>query len=221
MDTRGNLEIVYTYILHGLAGFLNALTIMIFGQMTGVMTGNMSKIVISTMSGEHSTAKILLIYTLCYFIGSVISGFLTQFHVSHNLRDLEFFGYHLLFAAMFAIAWFVNGTDVLGISVVAVRLGIQNALPLPSRRKRIRTTSMTGLLTEIGILVGGLLRQAKLVNMRNLTFNILYLLTFIFGTGVAAFVHYQTDLNVLVFAIFLEILTALFCYYLSTIKEED
>ncbi|WP_018659026.1 YoaK family protein [Allofustis seminis] len=221
MDRRANLEIVYTYLLHALAGFLNALTIMAFGKMTGVMTGNMSSMIILGFAGEKHAALVLLFYVFCYFLGSMIVGFLSQFHISHQVRDLDFFGFHLLFAALFTLFWFLTDSIVLSISVVAVRLGMQNAFPLPSRHKRIRTTSMTGLLTEIGILMGGLLRGSHLVNIRSLTFNILYLLTFFLGTSISALIHYKTHFSVLLVGIVLELLAAAFCYRLSSIEQDE
>lgn len=94
---------------------------------------------------------------LAFFLGATLSGFI----VHHP--DLDFarpYGRTVIAigAIFLAAAWSLPRAPVTGIALAAFGCGVQNALASRYRGIILRTTHLTGLITDLGINVGMRLR---------------------------------------------------------------
>lgn len=213
------LTIIYTFILHGIAGYLNALTIMIFGQMTGVHTGNISNVFINFFEGDHLDAWSLLLCILSFFAGNILIGFLSEFEITYRTRYWQLTAFHLLSAIFFFVIIHFDPSVQATINVISFRLGIQNGLPVPETNHRKTTTSLTGLMTTVGVGIGRTLRSRTLFKLSRLKREALYLTVFVAGTSLAAIMTYHTYFDERIVFIILELLAASFCLAISFTRD--
>lgn len=210
----------YSYILFGLAGYLNALTILQFKTMTGVQTGNISNIFINLFANEYNLSMKLLLYVLSFIVGSIIVGYFTHHKIKFQHRMLQFAGIHLITAFFLFLSFYLNWSDYFIVSLISLRMGMQNAFPVINPRNRIRTTSLTGLITEIGITIGSKVIYKNENEVFNVFLNIMYLIVFIIGIVFASYLYQNISIFIsILFISIIEVLTAIYCLYTGTLKK--
>lgn len=213
------ITIIYTFILHFIAGYLNALTIMTFGRMTGVHTGNISNVFINFFEGDQLSAWSLVLCILSFFAGNILIGFLSEFEITYRVRYWQLTAFHLLSGIFILTMINFHLAQSVVINILSFRLGIQNGLPVPETNRRKTTTSLTGLMTTVGVGIGRTLRSRTLFKLARLKKEALYLIVFVSGTSLAAIMTYHTYFDQRIVFIILEILAALFCLTISFIKD--
>ncbi|MCU0702287.1 MAG: DUF1275 domain-containing protein, partial [Myxococcaceae bacterium] len=94
---------------------------------------------------------------LCFFAGAALSGFIVQQSTLHAGRR---YGVALLVEAGLLFGAWLGSREhsVSGEVLAAVACGLQNALATSYSGAIIRTTHMTGIVTDLGITVGHWLR---------------------------------------------------------------
>lgn len=210
---------IYTFILHFIAGYLNALTIISLGQMTGVHTGNISNVFINFFEGDKATAWSLVACIMSFFAGNIVVGFLSEFEMTYRTRYWQLTAFHLLSGLFIFLIINVSLSKQMIINVISFRLGIQNGLPVPETNHRKTTTSLTGLMTTVGVGIGRTLRSRTLFKLARLKKEALYLTVFVSGTSLAAIMTYHTYFDQRIFFIILEILAAAFCLSISFTRD--
>lgn len=203
---------LYTFILHAIAGYLNALTIMAYGRMTGVHTGNISNVFIKYFEGAPEEVISLLMGLGCFFLGNILIGILSEFEVTYRVRFWQLTIFHLASAVFLILVIRSQVSIQTTINVISFRLGIQNGLPVPDTNHRKTTTSLTGLMTTVGVGIGRTMRSRSFYKLKKLKKETLYLLTFIGGTTIAALTYYDSNFDASILFVVLEMMVAVFCF---------
>ncbi len=159
-QTNTRLGVTLTFV----AGAANAGGFLAVGQYTSHMTGVVSSIADSLVLG-NATVALAGLAMLCAFVGGAMStavivnwGLRRELHSAYGLPLLLEAVLLLIFglfgsAINFAATLFVPLTVIL----LCFIMGLQNAVITKISRAEIRTTHVTGLVTDMGIELGKLL----------------------------------------------------------------
>ncbi len=121
------------------------------------VTGQVTQLGIELVRGEHDLAINAGILVLAFFVGAVLSGAIVRKPELANHRP---YGIALVVesALLFAGAVLYAGAPRVAEVAVVVAMGLQNALASSWSGAVVRTTHVTGLVTDLGIICGRALR---------------------------------------------------------------
>jgi uncharacterized membrane protein YoaK (UPF0700 family) len=147
-------------LLAGSAGFVNAVLLSFFQVPVSHMSGAVSHLGVAMASRPGSEALGALTIVAAFFLGSVVSGVLVG-------RDTALPGRR--YAAVLLIqgvSLVVAGTCLYarisaGVPLAAFACGVQNAMSSSYYGLAIRTTHVTGMVTDLGVIVGHWLRHRR------------------------------------------------------------
>ena len=151
-------------ILAGVAGAINAGGFLAVQQYTSHMTGIVSSMADNLVLGAYSLVLSGLGGLLCFLLGAICSAMLV--HYARRRRRHSEFALPLLLEALLLLGFGLLGARLSSIEGLFVPLtvmllcfimGLQNALITKLSRAEIRTTHITGIVTDIGIELGKLL----------------------------------------------------------------
>lgn len=159
-QTNARLGITLAFV----AGAANAGGFLAVGQYTSHMTGVLSSVADSLVLGQVGLALSGLAMLLSFLLGAMTTAIVVNWGIRHHWHGayglpllleailLLVFG---LFGGAIALAahWFVPLTVVL----LCFIMGLQNAVISKISRSEIRTTHVTGLVTDMGIELGKML----------------------------------------------------------------
>lgn len=202
-STQANLRLGAS--LSFVAGATNAGGFLAVGQYTSHMTGVLSSIADNLVLGQTALALAGLMALLAFLGGAMTTAWMVNWSLRRQLRSafarplvveaalLMVFG---LFGA--AISLFAGLFMPLTILVLCFIMGLQNALITKISNAEIRTTHVTGLMTDIGIELGKMLYfnrsdvPAKVVaNRRKLRIHLRLVICFFIG-GVLGAMGFKT-----------------------------
>lgn len=145
-------------ILAFIAGFINVLGLLGFEhKAVSHLTGTTALTSISVANGNYSEALFLAEILLAFMLGAIISGIVIQ---DATLKLGRRYGLALFIEAMlltFAFFLFKSGYRV-GELFASSACGLQNAMASTYSGAILRTTHVTGIFTDIGILLGHKIR---------------------------------------------------------------
>ena len=147
------------------AGYVNVVLLIRFAIPVSHVTGAVAHIGLDGLRGETQAALLAITVVLGFFLGALTSGYAMGEPIFRHRRryGLLFIVQGLLFllagAAMVAGHW-------LAAPLAALGCGMQNALASSYRSLNLRTTHMTGIVTDIGILLGLRLRGRQVQDWR-------------------------------------------------------
>lgn len=197
------------------AGYLNALSIMTFGTMTSGHTGNITKAFISLADGKFNLFYGPILLLLCFFLGSLTSGY---FFPYENFKLYRSYGkLFFLFAVIYFGLSIIDLPPALIVGSLTFILGVQNGLFVFYRGVIVRTTNLTGTITDIGIALGKHLRSKQVKVAWKLKFFTLNLVAFGFGAAICSLFFYHTDWNIILIASFFNLLI---CFYSVAIRRK-
>jgi len=151
------------------AGMINVLgLITLLHQSVSHMTGNVSMLAMSLVNWQFDHVIYLVLVILCYVCGSFYSGFILGNSHFKLGRRYYFPKYGLLWAC--------------------VAMGLQNAMVSHYKGTIIRTTHLSGVLTDLGLALGYIARGLKVEN-RRIILHLLIFSGFLIGGIIAASVH--------------------------------
>ena len=157
-----NIFLVGGVALASVAGFVNAVTLLSPGHVTAThVTGTVSRAAVAVAdpaSGlDYRVASLLI---LSFVVGSALTGGVidsTRLHLGGRYGVLL-----LLESALLTLASvLLKEHTIAGLVLAATASGIQNALATQYSQAIVRTTHLTGIVTDLGIAIG------KLVARRN------------------------------------------------------
>jgi uncharacterized membrane protein YoaK (UPF0700 family) len=212
------------------AGAVNAGGFMAIGQYTSHMTG-----IVSSIGDNFALASLLpvlggLSMLISFIFGAVATALLANWGRRHRIHS-EFTLPLLLEAIvllLFGLAGaYLNIYKPLTVPTIALMLcfvmGLQNAIITKISKAEIRTTHMTGIVTDMGIEIGRLLYWNKsiegnkthlvIANRKKLKAHILIFSMFLFG-GIVGAVSFKTTgyISVVPIAISLVVISSLQIY---------
>ncbi|MBD3949505.1 DUF1275 domain-containing protein [Tuanshanicoccus lijuaniae] len=167
------------------AGFLNAAVFLVHGVVVTHHTGT------STQMGIHfakwtSDSLILMIgLLLAYIFGAMLSGYL--FH-SEKFGPKKRYGLILIYLSigLFLVNW-LNVPQHIFLWYTSFMMGTQNGMFVFYRGMVIRTTHMTGSLTDIGLSLGRWIRGKDKKHFFKFTFLFVNWAAFVVGCIAATF----------------------------------
>lgn len=166
-------------LLAFLGGGMNAFAILQFSLTASHITGTVTRISTDLAYYNISHLKIMIGLVVAFFVGAIVSGIIIG-----SGRDFELkkrYGDTLIFiGVLLKILDIYLYTEVLCVFILAFSLGLQNGLFIRYKGLVIRTTHVTGTVTDLGVVIGHYLRGSREIGwkMKYYTMNIL---SFIIG----------------------------------------
>lgn len=187
------------------AGMLNAGGFLAIGQYTSHMTGMVSAAADHLVLGNFAVMAAALLSLLSFVAGAASTALLVSY--GRRTGSANIYTPPLLLEALLILAFGLSGSRLLEHAVISLSftavllcytMGLQNALVTKVSNAEIRTTHVTGLVTDFGIELGRLLYwnrqqghdlQRILANRQKLLVHGLMVLAFFVGgvTGAAGF----------------------------------
>jgi len=166
------------------AGLINSIAILgIHGSSVAHVTGSASSFAIELTRGTFSIHLALLILT--FFSGAFASG---AFIGSVKFRKQNSYGVLLIiesFILVFGAFLYINEIEI-GAYAFSLACGLQNAIVMTYRGSIIRTTHLTGIITDFGSYLGNKARGVDVEAWR-IYMNFFQILGFLVGSFLGAY----------------------------------
>lgn len=180
------------FLLTGIAGSINAMGFLgIHHQALSHMSGTAAIFSTTLAHGQFSAALHAGMVLLFFFLGCMLSGMIIR---NSALKVGRRYGVALAIESvlLFAAAGFLDQGSDYGDCLAAMACGLQNALATTYSRAIIRTTHITGIVTDLGIAAGHFLRLEP-VEPRRIQLHLVLLSGFIVGgvLGTWGFLHWS------------------------------
>lgn len=176
------------------AGMINVLSLItVLHQSVSHMTGNVSMISIALTELDIKHLLFLIVITLSFILGSFYSGFILG---DSNLKLGRRYGTPLSLTGLFIfLCWlFLPYFPRYALLWAAAAMGLQNAMVSHYQGAIIRTTHLSGVLTDIGLAFGYMLRGLK-VDPRRLVLHFLIFFGFLIGGILSAVLYHFFNLH--------------------------
>ncbi len=157
------------------------------------LSGTVTFLGIGLGRSDYGVALHALAVLLAFFFGCVVSGAIIR---QSSLRLGRRYGVALSLeaAALFASVYFLRRGANLGDYLAAFACGLQNAMVTTYSGAAMRTTHMTGMVTDLGIACGHLLRGVAVDWFRFRIYGVLLLGFFAGGLiGTLGYTHFGYD----------------------------
>jgi len=159
---QGNRQL--GWVLAFIAGATNAGAFLAVQQYTSHMTGVVSSMADALALGELALASAALAALIAFLAGAALCTMLIHFAKRKQLKSV--FALPLLLEAVLLLIFGVVGAQLAAVKglwvsatvmLLCFTMGLQNAVITKVSKSEIRTTHVTGLVTDIGIELGKLL----------------------------------------------------------------
>lgn len=186
-----------SFVLALVAGFVNAIGLLGFNhQPISHLSGTATLIGTDLFISSINQTIHLVMVLVSFLIGAIVSGYFLRsgaLKLGRNYGMLLFFEAVLLFFASFLLMQ--NGIS--GLYLASAACGLQNALVTTFSGAVVRTTHVTGLFTDLGIMIGAKLRGQPF-DRRKATLFILIIIGFISGGALGAYFYALAMFNALI-----------------------
>lgn len=166
LDARERLWVgVGGAALASLAGYVNAVVLTRYAVPVSHLSGAVSRFGGAVAEGQGHAALTAALLVGAFFVGATASGALIgSSHVQPGRR----YGVVLMIegAVLAASTVALFNYPVAGAALAALGCGLQNAMASSYRGLVLRTTHVTGIVTDIGLLVGHALRRQQVERWR-------------------------------------------------------
>jgi uncharacterized membrane protein YoaK (UPF0700 family) len=178
------------------AGYINAVGFLgVNHQAISHLSGTISSLGINLVEGERELALRAFTTLFFFFVGCVLSSLI----ISHRTLQIGHrYGVALVGEALLlaAATYFFRNSSGLGDYLAAMACGLQNAMATSYSGAVIRTTHMTGIVTDLGIAVGLVVRRQP-VEWRRVRLYLLLLTGFFLGGGLGTWGYFRLHDNAL------------------------
>ena len=187
--------------LCGIAGATNAGGFLAVGQYTSHMSGILSSVADNLILGQIQLAMVSMALVMSFLFGSVTTAWMVNWSLRRQMRSA--FARPLLIEAGLLLVFGIFGTAInhfsglfvpLTVVLLCFIMGLQNAVITKVSHAEIRTTHVTGLLTDLGIELGKVLYfnrsafpQKVVANRRKLRIHTLLVSSFFGGALLGAY----------------------------------
>ncbi|RAR46931.1 YoaK family protein [Flavobacterium lacus] len=187
---KHNIRLATT--LSMVAGIVNICGLLALGVLTTNVTGHIAFFSEEIAGKDYATGLVFLLFTMCFLLGAFISNFLTELALKNKNKNPHFYPLllEIVLITFVALTFFEKNLNLFNSQYIAYALllamGIQNALVTNVSKSVVRTTHLTGLLTDLGIDLSQLFfknnERKKVVLEKNITLR-LAIITFFFAGG--------------------------------------
>lgn len=202
---------VWIFLLSTIAGFMNASTALLFAFKTSHYTGNLTQTGLSLAEGDFSVVLSYLMIIVTFFSGAAVSGALFPYQKFTPRRRYGWIP--LLASAGLLILAIFNFSDQFILIYIAFILGVQNGMFVYFKGIVVRTTHMSGNLTDAGLAVGRFLagQHQELWKAR---FQITNMMSFVTGVFLGGWFKLYTEFNLLYIGSFLYLCLGIYYFIL-------
>lgn len=154
-------------------GYINAICLVsILGNSVGYVTGNITMAGESLEKGYLTHSLHLIGLVLSFLLGSIMSGLIIK---GQNLQRDHRYNVSLITQIIFVIVsiFSLPHHQVVAGTLLAMTMGMQNAMTTHYGSALIRTTHMTGTTTDLGILIGRWLKGHPVAYWKMLLYTLL------------------------------------------------
>lgn len=204
-----------SFTLAFVAGLINSIGLLGFKhQSISHLSGTATLLGSSLASSPFSETYYLVFILLSFLFGAAIPGYFLR---SGALRLGRNYSVLLIVEALFLClaVYFLTGDSLNGHYWASAACGLQNALATTYSGAVIRTTHVTGIFTDLGIMIGARLRGDRF-DKRKATLLSLIILGFILGGSAGAFLFSAFRFNALFIPAAICVLLALMYAIYST-----
>ncbi len=189
--------------LSGTAGYVNSVMLGFFDTPVSHMSGAVSRLGINLAAGHIESSFGSLLIILSFLTGAMLAG---VFLGATQLLPSRRYGAVLMFesALLLLSTWLLLHRSPCGPMLAATACGLQNAMSSSYCGLMIRTTHVSGIVTDLGVMLGHYLRHRRIVAWK-LRFLIGLLLSFGSGGLAGAFFNW-------IYGPFCLLAPALFCF---------
>jgi uncharacterized membrane protein YoaK (UPF0700 family) len=182
------------FLLTCSAGCINAVGFLgVHQQALSHLTGAVSNLGIGLVGANSAALFHVAMIIACYFAGCVLSGMIIR---QSTLKAGRRYGVALAVESLLLVgaAYFLRHGAYAGDHLAAMACGLQNAMATSYSGAVVRTTHITGIVTDLGIALG-LLARGERVDWRRLGLYGLLLTGFFAGgvLGALAFPRFSYD----------------------------
>jgi uncharacterized membrane protein YoaK (UPF0700 family) len=144
----------------GMAGFINSVVLGFFRTPVSHMTGAVSYFGVDLAEQKYPDALASLTIIAGFLLGGIVAGALVG---ARKLLPGRRYGAALIGEAglLTAAVWLILHDHRLGLPFVAFACGLQNAMTSSYCGLMIRSTHVTGIVTDIGVMLGHWLRHRR------------------------------------------------------------
>ncbi len=169
-----------------IAGLVNSIGLLGFRhQSISHLSGTATQLGVSVVNSTVSDVFHLLIILLSFVVGAAISGyFLRSGALKLGLNYSRLLSLEAIF--LFTAIYFLSQDSLIGHYLASAACGLQNALATTFSGAIIRTTHVTGLFTDLGIMFGAKLR-GEAFDKRKAQLFLLIITGFILGGVLGAY----------------------------------
>ena len=150
--------LLWMCVLTSLAGAINAISVFAyFGVTVSHLTGLVSKFAICISFGTFDDGFQIFLVILMFFIGAIISGFVTGERAFYLHKR---YGFIILAIGLLLIpgVWLIKKYAIF---LFAFLMGLQNGMVVSFKGVVVRMTHMSGNITDLGVFIGYKLRKNK------------------------------------------------------------
>ena len=186
------------FVLALVAGVVNAIGLLGFEhQSVSHLSGTATLLGTSLLNTSLQHTLHLLGVLLSFVVGSSIAGFLLH---GSTLRLGRHYDTALISETVLLLLalWLLSGGSFYGHFFASAACGLQNALATTYSGAVIRTTHVTGIFTDLGIMIGSFVRGEPL-DQRKAKLFVLIILGFIIGGTLGALLYTQYQFFALLF----------------------
>jgi uncharacterized membrane protein YoaK (UPF0700 family) len=181
------------FLLSLLAGSVNAIGLMSFQhQAVSHLSGTVT-LFAANIAQQGNQSLHLMFVILSFLLGSMAAGVFIE---GTALKQGRRYGVALCIEGLLLIAayWLLKSGHVYGQYLASAACGLQNAMITTFSGAVVRTTHMTGIITDLGLMMGAYIRGERF-DFRKAKLFIIILLGFLSGgyLGATLFNQYQFD----------------------------
>jgi uncharacterized membrane protein YoaK (UPF0700 family) len=175
-----------SFVLALVAGLVNSIGLLGFKhQSISHLSGTATLLGTGIVHSTFIDVLHLFIILFSFLFGAAVSGYFLRsgaLKLSHNYSGLLSLEALLLFSSIY----FLSNDSLNGHYLASAACGLQNALATTFSGAVIRTTHVTGIFTDFGIMLGAKLRGEEFDKRKALLF-LLIIIGFIFGGTLGAY----------------------------------
>lgn len=152
---------VFGGMLAAVAGYVNVVLLEIYHVPVSHMSGAVSRLAIDVTTVNRADLRGALAIFIGFLCGAVLSGLIIG---SAQIRPGRRYGIAMLVEGglLCTATLLLLAQQRIGIPLVAMACGLQNAMASSYYGLIIRTTHVTGMTTDIGVLIGHLIRYRRI-----------------------------------------------------------
>lgn len=177
------------------AGVSNAVAFLLYGQFVTHYTGRLTYLGIDWVDDNWTKWSMHLALIFIYMIGSMLAGLIFS---EENFQLKRRYGsVNLVIALGLVLLIWLSASDSLIVFYLSFMAGLQNGMFVFYRGMVIRTTHITGTLTDLGLSLGRYFKRKQYVYLVKSKVLLGLLVFYLCGSLMVGLIYFWTDFHLL------------------------